>query len=50
VAGEHRGGINVDKGVDFRGRDGASEGGKHRRGQQYVTVMAQLGYEYAMDF
>ena len=50
VPGQHRLGVAVDQRVDFRCGHGARKGGEHRRSQQHVAMMAQLGHEHAMNF
>ena len=50
VPGQHDLRAAIDQRVDFRAGHGAGKGGEHRRSQQYVAMMAQLGYEHAMNF
>ena len=49
VTFEHRCGFTVDERVDFGGRHGALEHREHRRREQDVAMMAQLGDQHAAD-
>ncbi len=49
VALEHRRGFGIDQRIDLRRRECAVEHGEHRRGEQNIAVMPELGDERATD-